>query len=102
MYPIWNTSMIITSTLYAVLPLFATRFVACSGGIWVIFLMGRGRAPNGIGHLIILKLQSPELNCTFTNILFTFLMDRRHAPNGIGHLMIQPPKGWSLLVHTHI
>ena len=28
----------ITSTPYAVLPLFATRFSACTGGIWVIFI----------------------------------------------------------------
>ena len=28
----------ITSTMYAVLPLFATRLAACTGGIWVTFI----------------------------------------------------------------
>ena len=28
----------ITSTPYGVLPVFATRFAACTGGIWVTFI----------------------------------------------------------------
>ena len=28
----------ITSTPYAVLPLFATRFAACTGGIWITII----------------------------------------------------------------
>ena len=64
--------------------------------------MDRGRAPNGIGHLMILKLSTPIKNIIETqsthkfpyNILFTFSMDRGRAPNGIGHLIILArPKG---------
>ena len=36
-YPL-HSGEIITSTLYAVLPLFATRFAACTGVIWVTFI----------------------------------------------------------------
>ena len=52
-------NMIITSTPYAVLPLFATRFAACTEGIWVTFI-------RAISHLKWYKFVCMGYNLAFT------------------------------------
>ena len=84
---------VIMSTPFAVLPLFATRFAACIGGIWINFI-----EPYHLKWYMIVCMR--YLACTFSQMKYIYMMSmltpktsgNRHNHGYFGAFMLCPPR----------